>query len=173
VETGSRERDEVSRSARRPGCLSGIGSRRGAAADSWHGGKFGDLAAGPAAVVEEIPVGGTGCDLPDDVVRSQFGCASMLPRINGDTATSMPRQNRGKHTPPCVHPAVLVLYADGSVFAVRTSAHRTPSTVCHCPSLIDSRSRHPVLTRALTLAFRSRTSVDGGRHSSDHDFATT
>ena len=53
--TGSRERDEVSRSARRPGCLSGGGSRRGAAID-WHGGKFGHLAGGVAPVVEEYRV---------------------------------------------------------------------------------------------------------------------
>jgi hypothetical protein len=30
------------------------------------------------------------CDLPDDVVRPQFGCASMLRRINRDPATSTP-----------------------------------------------------------------------------------
>jgi len=34
--------------------------------------------------------GAVPCDLPDDVVRSQFGCASVIPRINYDTATSTP-----------------------------------------------------------------------------------
>src|SRR6476620_6815267 len=60
METGSRERDEVSRSARRACRLSGGGGRRGAAVDSRHGGKFGDLAGGAAPAVEEIPGGGTG-----------------------------------------------------------------------------------------------------------------
>jgi hypothetical protein len=30
------------------------------------------------------------CDLPDDILRSQFGCASILPRIRCDTAASIP-----------------------------------------------------------------------------------
>src|SRR6478609_6608815 len=34
--------------------------------------------------------GAVPCDLPDDVVRSQFGCASVIPRINYDTTTSTP-----------------------------------------------------------------------------------
>jgi AcrR family transcriptional regulator len=60
METGSRGRDEVSRSARRPRCPSRGGSRRGTAVDPRHGREFGDLAGGPAPAAKEIPGGGTG-----------------------------------------------------------------------------------------------------------------